>query len=160
MLNRCYENVAISNFFFSYLRKCSLKTIFILSRPKKKILTAHVLDSLPLVFEMNKGEYWPNDSTVACKTVTLGVMVNIVLPCHQVFWVHHMVGLLPSERATDRRTPTNTKTREMQKIESCTTPLIELLLFHYLDALTVCFILHSTASSYLKKKKILIAADS
>lgn len=35
-------------------------------------------------------------------------MINICSPCHQEFWVHHTVELLPSEQATCQRTPNDT----------------------------------------------------
>lgn len=44
----------------------------------------------------------------AVKAVDVRYGVNIFSPCHQEFWVHHMVELLPSEQATGQRTPADT----------------------------------------------------
>lgn len=40
------------------------------------------------------------------------VFISVSSLCHQEFWVHHTVELLPSELATGQRTPTQTHIKE------------------------------------------------
>lgn len=63
-----------------------------------------------------------------------GAVVNTSSPCHQEFWVHHMVELLPSELATGQRIPTKTQTKKNKSFR-----VGLLLLIHYLDELTLFY---------------------
>lgn len=59
-----------------------------------------------------------NWAVTVVTVVVVGAVVNISSLCHQEFWVHHMVELLPSELATDQRTPTH---RDREKKTYCRT---------------------------------------
>lgn len=77
---------------------------------------------------------WINNSIMDSKWAVIVVaVVGISSPCHQEFWVHHKVELLPWELATGRRTPTQThrkkKKRDLEQDSSADTTVSVVSLF-------------------------------